>query len=412
MRHRGVRRRQAGSGRRHRGPAAAGVPRLRLRRDRAGDRRAASRGASAPASSPTSRRRSPTSPSPPSTTGIGHTRWATHGAPTDANAHPHLGATGRVALVHNGIIENFATLRAEVEASGDELLSETDTEIAAHLLEKALVARRRPDRRDAGALPAARGRVHARRGRRRRTRAASSRPAVTPRWWSASARARTSSAPTSRRSSSTPARRSSSARTRSSRSPATDVSVIGFDGTPVEGNRYHVDWDLSAAEKDGYDWFMRKEIFEQPRAIGDALLGRHDANGRLQLDEVRISDDELREVDKIIIIACGTAFYAGPGGQVRHRALDAHPVRGRAGPRVPLPRPDPDPVDARGRDQPVRRDRRHADGDPLRAPAALEGAGDLQHQRLDDPARVATRSSTPMPGPRSGSRRPRASSPR
>ena len=80
---------------------------------------------------------------------------------------------------------------------------------------------------------------------------------------------------------------------------------------PVEGNRYHVDWDLSAAEKDGYDWFMRKEIFEQPRAIGDALLGRHDAQGRLQLDEVRISDDELREVDKIIIIACGTAFYAG-----------------------------------------------------------------------------------------------------
>jgi glutamine---fructose-6-phosphate transaminase (isomerizing) len=79
----------------------------------------------------------------------------------------------------------------------------------------------------------------------------------------------------------------------------------------VEGTRYHVDWDLSAAEKDGYDWFMRKEIFEQPRAIADALLGRHDAAGRLQLDEVRISDDELREVDKIIIIACGTAFYAG-----------------------------------------------------------------------------------------------------
>jgi glucosamine--fructose-6-phosphate aminotransferase (isomerizing) len=90
-----------------------------------------------------------------------------------------------------------------------------------------------------------------------------------------------------------------------------DVSVMTFDGTPVEGARYHVDWDLSAAQKDGYDWFMRKEIFEQPRAIGDALLGRHDRRGRLQLDEVRISDDELREVDKIIIIACGTAFYAG-----------------------------------------------------------------------------------------------------
>jgi glucosamine--fructose-6-phosphate aminotransferase (isomerizing) len=82
-----------------------------------------------------------------------------------------------------------------------------------------------------------------------------------------------------------------------------DVEVTGFDGSPAEGIHYHVDWDLSAAEKDGYDWFMRKEIFEQPRAIGDALLGRHDAEGRLQLDEVRISDGELREVDKIIIIA-------------------------------------------------------------------------------------------------------------
>jgi len=89
------------------------------------------------------------------------------------------------------------------------------------------------------------------------------------------------------------------------------VEVIGFDGTPAEGTRYHVDWDLSAAEKDGFDWFMRKEIFEQPRAIADALLGRHDASGRLQLDEIRISEHELREVDKIIIIACGTAFYAG-----------------------------------------------------------------------------------------------------
>src|SRR3954469_17262643 len=79
-------------------------------------------------------------PLPPSTTGIGHTRWATHGAPNDANAHPHLGNGGRVALVHNGIIENFATLRAEVEAAGDDLLSETDTEIAAHLLEAALAS--------------------------------------------------------------------------------------------------------------------------------------------------------------------------------------------------------------------------------------------------------------------------------
>ena len=133
---------------------------------------------------------------------------------------------------------------------------------------------------------------------------------------------------------------------------------------------------------------MRKEIFEQPRAIGDALLGRHDAErpaparrgADLRRRAPRGRQDHHHRVRHGVL--------RRPGGQVRHRALDPDPVRGRARPRVPLPRPDPDPVDARGRDQPVGRDRRHADGDPPRAPAALEGAGDLQHQRLDDPARV------------------------
>jgi glucosamine--fructose-6-phosphate aminotransferase (isomerizing) len=89
------------------------------------------------------------------------------------------------------------------------------------------------------------------------------------------------------------------------------VEVTTFDGEPAEVRPYHVDWDLSAAEKGGYDWFMRKEIYEQPRAVADTLLGRHDANSKLTLDEIRISEDELRRVDKIIVVACGTAFYAG-----------------------------------------------------------------------------------------------------
>ena len=89
------------------------------------------------------------------------------------------------------------------------------------------------------------------------------------------------------------------------------VAVSDFDGNPAEGTPFHIDWDLSAAEKDGYDWFMRKEIFEQPHAVADSMLGRHDEFGRLQLDELRISVDELRDVDKIIVIACGTSFYAG-----------------------------------------------------------------------------------------------------
>jgi glucosamine--fructose-6-phosphate aminotransferase (isomerizing) len=89
------------------------------------------------------------------------------------------------------------------------------------------------------------------------------------------------------------------------------VGVTDFAGNPAEGRPYHIDWDLTAAEKGGFDWFMRKEIFEQPGAVADSLLGRHDDQGRLQLDEIRMSEDELRDVAKIIITACGTAFYAG-----------------------------------------------------------------------------------------------------
>jgi glucosamine--fructose-6-phosphate aminotransferase (isomerizing) len=249
-------------------------------------------------------------PLPASTTGIGHTRWATHGAPNDTNAHPHLGDHGRVALVHNGIIENFAELRAEVEAAGEELRSETDTEIAAHLVESALA--------DGVTLTEAMRRVCA------RLEGAFTLVAVDAYDPSRVVAARRNSPLVVGLGEGENFIGSDVAafieHTREAMELGQDqivtitrdgVEVIDFEGHPVEGLRYHVDWDLSAAEKDGYDWFMRKEIFEQPRAIADALLGRHDARGRLQLDEVRISDDDLRQVDKIIIIAAGTSFYAG-----------------------------------------------------------------------------------------------------
>ena len=245
-----------------------------------------------------------------STTGIGHTRWATHGAPNDRNAHPHLGRTGRVAIVHNGIIENFAALRAELENQGHEMLSATDTEVAAHLIEVEVLA---------GAdLTTAMQTVC------RGLHGAFTLVAV-----DAEDPARVVAA-----------RRNSPLvvglgdgenflgsdvaafieHTREALELGQDqvvtitregVEVTGFDGSPSEGRRYHVDWDLSAAEKDGHDWFMRKEIYEQPRAVADSLLGRRTETGLLQLDEMRLSDQDLRDVDKIIIIAAGTSFYAG-----------------------------------------------------------------------------------------------------
>jgi glutamine---fructose-6-phosphate transaminase (isomerizing) len=249
-------------------------------------------------------------PLPESQTGIGHTRWATHGAPTDRNAHPHLGQRGRVALVHNGIIENFAALRAELEAAGHDLVSETDTEVAAHLVEAEL---------DRGAdLTSAMQSVC------RRLEGAFTLVAVDGQDESKVVAARRNSPLVVGVGEGENFVASDVAafieHTREAIELGQDqvvtitrdaVAVTDFDGNPAEGKPYHVDWDLSAAEKGGYDWFMRKEIHEQPRAIADSMLGRRDEYGNLQLDEIRISEDELRDVDKIIIVACGTAFYAG-----------------------------------------------------------------------------------------------------
>ncbi|GCD92087.1 glutamine--fructose-6-phosphate transaminase (isomerizing) [Nocardioides sp. LS1] len=250
------------------------------------------------------------SPLPESTTGIGHTRWATHGAPNDVNAHPHLGRTGRLALVHNGIIENFDVLRTGLEDAGHELESETDTEVAAHLLEIELGAGHdlttamqnvcrvlegaftlvAVDAEDPSCVVAARRNSPLVVGIGEGENFLGSDVAAFIEHTREALELGQDQVVTIRRE---------------------GVAVTGFDGTPAEGRRYHVDWDLSAAEKDGHDWFMRKEIHEQPRAVADSLLGRRDAAGLLHLDEMRLSDQDLRDVDKVIIIACGTSFYAG-----------------------------------------------------------------------------------------------------
>jgi glucosamine--fructose-6-phosphate aminotransferase (isomerizing) len=247
---------------------------------------------------------------PASTTAIGHTRWATHGAPNDRNAHPHVGHAGRVALVHNGIIENYAGLAAELDLQGFSIRTDTDTEIAAQMLERELgrgadltEAMCRVCRRLIGAFTlvavAADDPDHVVAARR-------SSPLVVGLGSGENFVASDVAAFIDH--------------TRDALELGQDqvvtvsrdeVTVVDFLGRPAEGRPYHVDWDIAAAEKAGYDYFMLKEIAEQPQAIADTLLGRFSTDGRLQLDEMRLSDDELREIDKIIVIACGTAFHSG-----------------------------------------------------------------------------------------------------
>ncbi|MYT58818.1 glutamine--fructose-6-phosphate transaminase (isomerizing) [Streptomyces sp. SID7834] len=249
-------------------------------------------------------------PLPAGNAGIGHTRWATHGGPTDINAHPHLDNAGRVAVVHNGIIENFASLREELAGRGHDLTSETDTEVVAHLLAEAYSsggdladAMRLVCRQLEGAFTLVA--VHADEpdavvGARRNS------PLVVGvgdgEMFLASDVA------------------AFIAHTRDAVELGQDqvvelrrdgVTVTGFDGRPADVREYHVDWDASAAEKGGYASFMLKEIADQPKAVADTLLGRVDGSGTLHLDEVRIPQTVLREVDKVVVIACGTAFHAG-----------------------------------------------------------------------------------------------------
>ncbi len=250
-------------------------------------------------------------PLPESTIGIGHTRWATHGGPTDANAHPHVSADGKVAVIHNGIIENFAELRAELTAHGVTLRSETDTEVVAHLLAEVLPTvamdlaegMRQVCRRLSGAFTLVA--VHADVpdvvvGARRNS------PLVVGRGDGENFLASDVAAFV--------------AHTRHAIELGQDqvvelrrdvIIVTDFDGAPAEVTEYEVTWDASAADKGGYETFMAKEIDEQPKAVADTLLGRIGTNGLLKLDEMRLSETDLREIDKVVVIACGTAYHAG-----------------------------------------------------------------------------------------------------
>ena len=248
---------------------------------------------------------------PAAATAIGHTRWATHGGPTDANAHPHRGGRdGKLAVVHNGIVENFHALKQELLAQGIEFTSETDTEVAAQLLAAAFA--------ESGDL------TEAMRSVVNRLEGAFTLLAVHADAPDTVVAARRNSPLVVGLGEGENFLGSDVAAFIGYTKQAVELdqdqivtitptshSVMNFDGTPAEGKPYEVTWDAAAAEKGGYDTFMEKEINDQPHAVGDTLLGRTDADGRLVLDELRIDEEQLKQVDRITIVACGTAAYAG-----------------------------------------------------------------------------------------------------
>jgi glucosamine--fructose-6-phosphate aminotransferase (isomerizing) len=251
-------------------------------------------------------------PLPAAHIGIGHTRWATHGAPTDGNAHPHLGGSAlKLSLIHNGIIENFAELKAELVADGVAFASETDSEVAAHHIAR--------EYEKSGDLVAAfrlvMNRLH---GAFTILVIHEDQPDVV-----------------------LAARRNAPLviglgdgenflgsdvaafveHTKRAVSVGQDeivvlkadsVTVYGFDGSPVSFSEFAVDWDASAASKGGWSSFMAKEIADQPQAVGDTLMGRLDSDGLVTLAEMDgLSAEDIKKLERIIIVACGTASYAG-----------------------------------------------------------------------------------------------------
>ncbi|MBC9944266.1 glutamine--fructose-6-phosphate transaminase (isomerizing) [Leucobacter sp. cx-328] len=243
-------------------------------------------------------------------TGIGHTRWATHGGPTDVNAHPHLGDNGRLALIHNGIVENFSELRAEVLEAGCELASETDSEVVAALL--GLEYQRQHDLEAAFRVVVKRlhgtftllalhqdepGKIVAARHHS---------PLVVglgegENFLGSDVAAFVSST-----------RRAVAVDEDNIAIITADaVRITDFAGKPVEFSEFEVEWDANAADKGGWSSFMAKEIHEQPEAIANTLRGRIET-GHVEIPEIAaLGEDVIKNVDRIIIIACGTASYAG-----------------------------------------------------------------------------------------------------
>lgn len=257
------------------------------------------------------------SPLPPATVGIGHTRWATNGEPSDVNAHPHVSGDGHIAIIHNGIIENANRLKFDLQTEGFSFASATDTEVAAKLLGK--VAQQIIDDTGRPDLFRALRRVA------RMLTGAFTILAVDDRQPDIVVGARHDSPLVVGLGDGENFLGSDVAAfvayTKDAMELAQDtavcisadqVTVTDFEGNPVTNSkRFTVDWDASAVEKGGWPSFMDKEIHEEPAAVTNTLMGRFGIDGDIVLDEVHISVEDFKAIDKIIVVACGTASYAG-----------------------------------------------------------------------------------------------------
>lgn len=258
----------------------------------------------------------------PGTAGIGHTRWATHGSPTDTNAHPHFNSDASIAVVHNGIIENYQKLKKKLEARGYKFVSETDTEVIAHLLDRyyqgnpleaitkimhrmegsyalGIIFRDHPDeiyavRKDSPLIvgKSSEGSLMA-----------SDVPAILKYTRSVYFIENEEIVKLTR----------------------DRLEFYNIDEEELEKEPAEISWDLSAAEKGGYDYFMLKEIYEQPKAISDTMNPRI-RDGEIVIEELGMSDEEIREIRKIYIVACGSAYHAGVTGKYVLEGMARIPV--------------------------------------------------------------------------------------
>lgn len=258
----------------------------------------------------------------PGTAGIGHTRWATHGSPTDTNAHPHFNSDASIAVVHNGIIENYQKLKKKLEARGYKFVSETDTEVIAHLLDRyyqgnpleaitkimhrmegsyalGIIFRDHPDeiyavRKDSPLIvgKSSEGSLMA-----------SDVPAILKYTRSVYFIENEEIVKLTRE----------------------RLEFYNIDEEELEKEPAEISWDLSAAEKGGYDYFMLKEIYEQPKAISDTMNPRI-RDGEIVIEELGMSDEEIREIRKIYIVACGSAYHAGVTGKYVLEGMARIPV--------------------------------------------------------------------------------------